>query len=179
MKAALEPSRAAREKARKESEARARKDPDLLHKVTIIALQTVADPQDPKKTTQRYSDLSACLEQLAEASGLSVLGDYDPCWDDYYSWQNVSRPGTRHKTYMMQDLRNVPVWQALDFLAERFDITWEKKGGFVHIRSPRVLYAEMDGIDMLEHRPPGPPRLPGGEEGKEQSPASMPDPTPG
>jgi hypothetical protein len=161
MRAALEPRRRERETRRRRHQENARQDADLRIKVTLRALRTLPDGKNGRGAVQQPSDLSACLEQIADQARLSVLGDYDHCWDDYYSWQDFSRPGTRTKTILQQDLKDVPVWEALDFLHDRCRVTWEKRGKFIHIRSPRVPYAELDGIDMLEQREPPPPRIPG------------------
>jgi hypothetical protein len=157
-----------RDRKRRERLAEAEKDPDLRQKVTLKALRAAADERNPKQTVQKYSDLSACLEQLADETGLCVLGDYDPCWDDYYSWSDIHRPGTRTKAHLMQDVKERPLWEVLGLIEDRFVVSLHKAGKFIRVRSPRVPYAEIDGIDLLDNRPPAPPRIPELEEAERQ-----------
>jgi hypothetical protein len=142
------------EQSREEARKRARKDPDLQQKISVRSPVEVPDEKDPKKKLDRYCDLTMCLEQVAEESGLSILGDFDHCWDDYYSWTDPIRPGSRMRRSLdSPGFRDLPVWEVMESLAETFRITWQKRGRFLLVRSPRAPYAQIDGIDMLEMRP--------------------------
>lgn len=154
MKEALKSKSDERVRRRRALEQQAAKNPGLRTKVTVRAFIDVRDPKDPKRGQKRAADLSACLLQIADRTGLSVLGDYDPCWDDYYS------PGVRTPRVLAQDLIDWPLWRVLDFIEEHFDISLQKKGKFIQVRSPRVLFAELDGIDLLDDRRAPPARIP-------------------
>ena len=54
------------------------------------------------------------------------------------------------------------LWQALDLIARTFEVRWEKqKGKFLWLRSDRVLFAQIDRLDLLDTRTPAPLRIPG------------------
>lgn len=56
------------------------------------------------------------------------------------------------------------MWEVLEHAAARFEVSWEKQGSFLWIRSPRNFYAWMDGIDLLDERPSPPPKFPSPED---------------
>ncbi len=155
------PVRQAREERRERLRALAAKDPSLARPVSAQAVRDVPDPRKPGRRVQRHSDLVAVLEQLALAGQVSILGDYDPCWDDYYAWRDFFEPGLRMKRTLRQDIRDVPLWEALEQVAEHFRVSWEKRGNLIRIRSPRVSFALADGIDLFDERPPPRPHIPG------------------
>jgi hypothetical protein len=159
MRAVATKRREAAEKDREQARETARKDPDLLQKITLTAMVETPDPKQPGKSQKRYADLAMALEQVADRTGLSIVGDYDPCWDDYYSWQDFHMPGNRMKARLDKDMKDVAAWEALEAIAARFKVSWEKRGKFLWVRSPRVLYAMLDGIDLLDERPAPRPKF--------------------
>lgn len=88
----------------------------------------------------RESRLSDCLEQLAAQIPLAVIAHDDPCFDDYYD-QTISRG-------LKSDLVDLTVREALERIAKEFQVTWDMRGEWIRVWSERVLYAEMDGMNL-------------------------------
>ena len=145
---------AARKKRDQQLEA-LKQDPQLAVKITLPGTIEVPDPRQPGGTQKRACDLSHALAQFANRTGLTVIGDYDPCWNDYHTRLDPINPDLRMKTHMRGDVPDVPAWKALEFVRDTFHIEWEKRGSTVFVRSPRIPYAVMDGVDVLD-----PPLLP-------------------
>jgi len=127
-------------------------DPDLGARVTLRAMVDIRSAKG-KQPIKRFSDLADTLRQLADQTGLSILGDYDPCWDDYYTRIDPYLPDVRMKKLLRDDVVDVPAWKAFEFVADHFDVTWEKHGRLIMVRSPRVGLALSDKIDLLDPAP--------------------------
>lgn len=140
---------------RKEFLDRMRRDLQLSKKVTLRAKVEVSDPTQPGGKTLRASDLADSLGQVADQTRLTIIGDYDPCWNDYYSRLDPLEPNNRTKEYVLQDLPEKPAWEVMELIAKRFQVEWGKRGKTIWVRSPRIPYALMDRIDVLD-----PPPLP-------------------
>jgi hypothetical protein len=151
----LEQRRQEEEAARRPFLERVKQDPAVNRKITLAGWQDLPDPKQPGKTLKRASDLSAALLQVADQTGLSIIGDYDPCWWDYYTRTDAHEPWGENKWSLTTDLIDVPAWEAMEHIAKYFRVEWEKRGDVLYVRSPRVLYAVLDGIDLLD--PPSPP----------------------
>jgi len=134
---------------------RMRRDPQLAQKVTLRRRVELPDPKQPGAKVMKASDLADTLRQVADQTGLSVIGDYDPCWNDYYCRLDPLEPNNRMKALILEDLAETPAWEAMEFIAKRFRVEWGKRGNTIWVRSPRVPYALMDRIDLLD-----PPPLP-------------------
>jgi hypothetical protein len=130
-------------------------DPQLRTPVTLKALVDVPDPKRPGHTMRRFSDLADTLKQVADQARLSIIGDYDPCWDDYYTRLDLHNPDMRSKQLLRGNMPPMPAWQAMEFVRTHFAVEWEKRGNVLYVRSPRIPYALMDKIDVLD-----PPLLP-------------------
>jgi hypothetical protein len=150
----LEQRRREGEAARRPFLERVKQDPALSGKITLTGVLDVPDPKQPGKTMKRYCDLSAALSQVADRTGLSIIGDYDPCWWDYYRRTDAHEPQGEFKRSLTDDLKDVPVWGAMEHIAKYFRVEWEKRGDVLYVRSPRVLNAVLDGIDLLDPPPP-------------------------
>jgi hypothetical protein len=150
-----------KERERKEQKARqefldtVKGDPQLRTPVTLNAMVDVPDPKRPGRTIKRFSDLADTLTQVADQTRLSIIGDYDPCWDDYYTRLDLHNPDMRSKQLLRGNLPSMPAWQAMEFVRTHFAVEWEKRGSVLYVRSPRIPYALMDKIDVLD-----PPLLP-------------------
>jgi hypothetical protein len=132
-----------------------REDPDLRK---LISVGRVLEPDSSSESpTRRRADLSGVLAQVAKESGLGVVGDYDPCWDDYYRWNDSSQPGAAERKYLPADLEKLPVLEVMEVVRRVFRVEWKKRGAWIFITSPRVPFAEIDGLDLLDHRPQAPP----------------------
>jgi hypothetical protein len=148
-----------KERQRKEQQARekflrtAKTDPRLTTTVEIKAQIDVPDPQQPGRTMKRFCDLADTLRQIADQTRLSIIGDYDPCWDDYYSRLDAHDPDLRTKQIVRADLPAMPAWQALEYTRSHFEVEWEKIGEVIQVRSERIDYALMDHIDVLDPKP--------------------------
>jgi hypothetical protein len=148
----LEQRRQESEKAGRAAETAARRDPDLQRRVTLRRLVEVPDPSDPNRTVQKVADLSAVFRQVADQTGLCILGEYDPCWDNYYG--DAQSPGWEYRLTLKADLVKVRLVDALKAIQELFRVEWAKRASTILVRSPRVLFAELDGIDLLDDRLP-------------------------
>jgi hypothetical protein len=163
MKEALADSVASRQERRERVRQQAERDPDLRKPVRVPEWEEIPDPERPSQTMKRRArGLSVTLQQLADQTGLSILADYDPCWDDYYSWLDYHKPGRRMPRYLGDGLeKEKPLWEALEYVRDRFRVEWKKSGKFLVVRSRRVPYAEIDRIDLFDKRRPPPIRFPG------------------
>jgi hypothetical protein len=150
-----------KERERKERQERERfleglrNDPQFAKKISLTAWLEVPDEERPGRTVRRACDLSDTLMQVADRTGLSIIGDYDPCWDDYYSHLDRHNPNAAYKQYLGADVADVPVWGALEVVRKRFRVEWDRRGSVIFVRSPRTPFALMDGVDVLN-----PPRVP-------------------
>jgi hypothetical protein len=139
---ALEKSEAAEKAKRKRALGpRPPKDPDLLRRVTVH--QSVFRPAVggvKGKSGPYAASIGDALREIAAQTGLPVIGDFDPCYEDPFSRQGMQR--------LPKDLVDVPLWEALDTLAEVWDLQWEKKDGWLRVRSPRAPYALSGELDL-------------------------------
>lgn len=113
-------------------------DPDLLRRVTVR--RSVKIPEGEPDAGKDRSSLTDALRQVAEQTGLPLIADYDPGFQDYYGrmWLNT----------LKEDLVAMPAGQALDRIAETWDVQWEKKDGWLRVRSPRAVWAALGEIDL-------------------------------
>ncbi len=83
--------------------------------------------------------IETMLEELSRASGLPVLGEYDPC----------RLPGDAGLCTLDQDRTIVlRVWQMLDLIAEQFDLDWDIRDRWILIRSPRTVLGWSGELDL-------------------------------
>lgn len=154
---------AQRDRALAEERARLRaryaSDALLQKEITVRATVPGPDPFGAGRTVPLFAEWTDALKQVADQSGMSVLGDYDPIWQDYYCWSDAVLPGRPHQKRMKNTVSG-PLWQVMEDLSRHFDVEWERKGPFLLVRSRRVIYAVMDGIDLLDTRKPPPIKYP-------------------
>jgi hypothetical protein len=113
-------------------------DPALQPRVTIRRAQRVNLPDG--RSIMRYSNLPRCLKQLSEQTGLPIIAHYDPSFEDYYA-----RTGL---VPLKSDLSEVTVLEAMQRMSAHWDVGWDKEDGWLHVRSERVAYAEMDRLNL-------------------------------
>jgi hypothetical protein len=124
-------------------------DPELLRLVTISRTfkMRIGDPQEG---TVRISGPTECLRQIADQTHIPIAADYDPGYDDPYERRFFSQ--------LKADLVNIPLWKALDTIADTWDLRWSKKNAWLQIRSPRVVGAAAGEYDLA---PPWEPQVDG------------------
>jgi len=116
--------RAASIQRRRRSE-KVTQDPSLKRQVTLKG--------GPEQTIEQV------LRELSLASGLPIIGEYDPCFgamrDRRISLENGA-------------VKDLPVWQALDVIAKRFDLDWDCREGWIWVRSPRTVLSWSGELDL-------------------------------
>jgi len=139
------------ERAREEARGpRPPREPELLERVTVRRLARGGEGER-QPGVPREAELADLLRQVAEQTDLSLAADYDPGFDDYYDrlWPQS----------LEKDLERVPVWQALDAIADRWGVDWEWRAGWLRVRSPRAPFALAGEVDLTPPwDPDAPPR---------------------
>lgn len=79
------------------------------------------------------------LDELFAAAGLPILGDYDPL--------RLTR-SSGQQTLLKGKITNVPIWKALDVIAEQFDLDWDIRDRWILIRSPRTVLGWSGELDL-------------------------------
>jgi hypothetical protein len=87
--------------------------------------------------------IEVVLAEFGRESGLPVLGEYDPCFLTPYEREKNGR-----RELQPDQVTNVPLWQALDIVAKRFDLDWDYREGWIWIRSPRTLLSWSGEMDL-------------------------------
>jgi hypothetical protein len=93
------------------------------------------------------------LAELSRTSRVPLLGEYDPCFVNPYE-----RSENPQIILEPDDVKQLPVWKALDAVARRFDLEWDYQKGWIWIRSPRTLLAWSGELDLS---PPQREKAPG------------------
>jgi hypothetical protein len=115
------------------------RDPALLQTVTIR--RTTKIPEGERNAgALRRTFAGDALQQISEQTGMPAIADYDPGFDDYYArlWFKS----------LPEDLVDLPVWEALDAIARVWNLQWEKKDGWLRVRSPRAPFALAGELDL-------------------------------
>ncbi len=95
------------------------------------------------------------LSQLCTSSGLSLVGEYDPCWGG-----TATDPRFRNRAVLgpPKPGERKPVWEVLELVARAFDLEWDYQQGWLQLRSPRTVDGWLGDLDL------SPPPARSGEE---------------
>lgn len=110
-------------------------DAALKKRINLRRMYPTRRGEDPRNNL-----LPDCLAQAAAQTGIPVIAQYDPCYEDYYT-----------RTYprsLKADLNGVTVREALERIARDFLVTWDRRGEWIRVWSERAIYADMDRMDL-------------------------------
>jgi len=127
-------------------------DADLAIRVTLR--RKVKVPADEAKASgqragsERFCSYTDALRQLAAQISFPIIADYDPGFINYRTRLLPRTLNQNGALDLKRDLVNVPLWQALNVIAEVWDVSWRKKDGWIELPSPRIPYIELDNLDL-------------------------------
>ncbi len=94
--------------------------------------------------------VEAALREFAARAEIPLIGEYDPC----ISGGPVAAPGLRAAPSLFRpNLRDVRLWEVMEAVAQRFDLDWDYRAGWIEVRSPRTLAALAGELDLSPLRP--------------------------
>lgn len=165
---ALGPLKDARLERRSKLHREAKTNPELARKITVRSRTGLQAPDsNDAAVKERQLQVIEAFEQVARETGMLVVGDFDPLWNDYYSWLDEDRPGERLARAVSTDLTRLPLWEVLETLTdEERLLRWEVSKGRLLLRSPRIQHVMLDRIDLLDDRPPRKPSFPSPDDPK-------------
>jgi hypothetical protein len=101
-------------------------------------------------TGARTAWIESVLDELARKSRLPVIGEYDPVFE----LRSTGLPDKRGYRRMLEEgkVRDVPLWQAIDIVCNRFDLTWDFRDGWLEFRSPHTLLSWAGEADLAPPR---------------------------
>jgi len=96
------------------------------------------------------SVIEKVLAEFEREAKLPVLGEYDPCYVSFFQQGTGSQS---RRSLRFGAITRVPVREALDTIAETFDLTWDYHAGWIWFRSPRTPLARGGNLDLSPPKP--------------------------